>query len=238
MHWYILSTDIVKICRQILIRPEDQTFQHIFWCDSPTDDFVEFQLCIVTYSVNCALYLTIFCLHELDIQDGHRFPLAKDVFTQAAYFDDIVIGADTEEQLRRQKKDIVGLLHSGACVLSKWTSNRAIFPKAVLPEDRIHSISFDSREEHALKVLDLYWDTNTNKFAYNTSIPQISSTKRHVLSVIARLIDLIGALGLMILWVKSFMQLLWCNKLGWDELQSMWQQFCTELPLVFDLSLL
>lgn len=46
----------------------------------------------------------------------------------------------------------------------------------------------------------------------------------------------------MLLWAKCFMQLLWCTKLGWDdqmsdELQAMWQQFCTELPLVFDLCL-
>jgi len=46
----------------------------------------------------------------------------------------------------------------------------------------------------------------------------------------------------MLLWAKCFIQLLWCTKLGWDdqmsdELQAMWQQFCTELPLVFDLCL-
>jgi len=44
MHKYILSADIVKMCRKNLIRPEDRTFQHIFWRDSPTNDLVEFQL--------------------------------------------------------------------------------------------------------------------------------------------------------------------------------------------------
>lgn len=102
---------------------------------------------------------------------------------------------------------------------------------------------FDPREEHAVKVLGLHWDPHTDQFAYHTSIQQnISSTKRQVLSVIARLFDPIGALGPMLLWAKHFMQLLWCNTLGWDdpispELQFMWQQFCTELPLVFDLGL-
>jgi len=91
-------------------------------------------------------------------------------------------------------------------------------------------------------VLGLHWDPNTDQFAYHTSIQQISSTKRHVLSVIARIFDPIGTLGPMLLWAKCFMQLLWCTKLGWDdrmfdELQSKWQLFCTELPLVFDLSL-
>lgn len=242
MHRYILSADIVKMYRQILIRAEDRTFQHIFWRETPTDDLVEFQLRTVTYGLNCAPYLAIRCLHELDIQDGQRFPLAKGVLTRAAYVDDIVIGADTEDLLLRRKKDIVGLLRSGACVLSKWTSNSATVLESVPPEDRVQSISFDPREAHAVKVLGLHWDTKTDKFAYHTSLQQTSSTKRQVLSVIARLFDPIGALGPMLLWAKRFMQLLWCDKLGWDdpmsdELQSKWQQFCQELPFVFELSL-
>lgn len=97
MHRYILSADIVKMYRQILIRPEDRTFRHIFWSDSPTtDDLVEFQLCTVTYGLGCAPYLAIRCLHELDRKDGHRFPLVKDVLTRAAYVDVVVIGTDTE----------------------------------------------------------------------------------------------------------------------------------------------
>lgn len=122
-HRYILSADIVKMCRQILIRPEDRRFQHIFWRNSPDDDIIEFQLCTVTYGLNCAPYFAIRCLHELDRQDDHRFPLTKDVLTRAAYVDDIVIGADTEELLLRRKEDIIGLLRRGACTLSKWTNN-------------------------------------------------------------------------------------------------------------------
>jgi len=53
----------------------------------------------------------------------------------------------------------------------------------------MHSISFGPQEEHAVKVLGLHWDTNTDKFSYHTSLQQISSTKRHVLSVIVRLFD-------------------------------------------------
>ncbi|XP_060871376.1 uncharacterized protein LOC132945621 [Metopolophium dirhodum] len=242
MHRYILSADIVKMYRQMLIRPEDRAFQHIFWRDAPSDDVVEFQLCTITYGLNCAPYLAIRCLHELDSQDGNRFPLAKDVLTRTAYVDDIVIGADTEELLLRRKTDIVGLLRSCACELSKWTSNSTAVLESVPSGDRVQAISFDPQEEHAVKVLGLHWDTNTDKFVYHTSLQQTSSTKREVLSVIARLFDPIGALGPMLLWAKCFMQLLWSKKLGWDdpmpdELQSMWQQFCTELPLVFDLSL-
>lgn len=103
LYKYILTADIVKIYRQILISSEDRVYQHIFWRDSPTDDLQEFQLCTITYGLNCAPFLAIRCLHELDAQNGHRFPMAKDVLTRAAYVDDIVIGSDTEEHLLRRK---------------------------------------------------------------------------------------------------------------------------------------
>ncbi|KAF0769852.1 Integrase catalytic domain-containing protein, partial [Aphis craccivora] len=242
LHKYILTADIVKMYRQILIRPEDRVFQHIFWRDSPTDDLQEFQLCTVTYGLNCAPYLAIRCLHELDAQDGSRFPLAAGVLTQATYVDDIVIGSDTEEQLLRRKNDIVGLLRGGAFELSKWTSNSALVLESLCSEDRVNSVSFDPRDEHSVKVLGLHWNTGTDSFAYHTSTQQTPSTKRQVLSVIARLFDPIGALGPLLLWAKCFMQSLWGSKLEWDEpitdeLLSIWRQFYTELIDGFDLAI-
>lgn len=87
-----------------------------------------------------------------------------------------------------------------ACVLSKWTSNSTIVLESVSPNDRVLSISFDPREEHAVKILGLHWNTNTtDKFGYHTSLERISSTKRQVLSVIVRSFDPNGALGPMLL---------------------------------------
>ncbi|CAI6355096.1 unnamed protein product [Macrosiphum euphorbiae] len=97
----------------------------------------------------------------------------------------IVVGADTEEQLLRRKEAIVGLLHNGACELSKWTSNSALVLGSISPDHRANSVSFDPRDEHSVKVLGLHWNTTNDNFAYHTSIPQTSSTKRQVLSIIA-----------------------------------------------------
>lgn len=48
MHKYIFTADIVKMYRQILIRPEDRLYQHIFWRDYPNNEIQEFQLCTIT----------------------------------------------------------------------------------------------------------------------------------------------------------------------------------------------
>lgn len=242
MHKYILTADIVKMYRQILIRPEDRLYQHIFWRDSQDDEIKEFQLCTITYGLNCAPYLAIRCLHELDKQEGQRFPYAMGVLTQSTYVDDIIVGADSEEQLLRRKNDLIGLLHSASCELKKWTSNSTVVLDSVFPDDCANTVSFDPKNDHSVKVLGLHWDTHTDNFAYHTQVQETSSTKRKVLSVIARLFDPIGALGPMLLWAKCFMQQLWSDGLDWDDqlpthLLCEWQQFLSELPSIFNLTL-
>lgn len=85
---YIFTADIVKMYRQILIKPEDRVYQHILWRNSPDKEINEFELMTITYGVNSAPYLAIHCLHEFGTQDSHLFPLAKGILTNFTYVDD------------------------------------------------------------------------------------------------------------------------------------------------------
>ncbi|VVC27248.1 Hypothetical protein CINCED_3A006171 [Cinara cedri] len=118
--------------------------------------------------------------NELDAQDGHRFPLASSVLIQTAYVDDVVIGADIEEQLFPRKHAFICLLRSGAYGLNKWTSNSAHVVESLLSEDRIAFVSFDLWDENSVKILGLHWDTSNDNFAYHISIQQTRCIKRQV----------------------------------------------------------
>lgn len=63
---FVFTADIAKMHRQILVRPEDCAYQHIFWRYSPEHKVQEYELLTVTYGVSAAPYLAIRCLHELD----------------------------------------------------------------------------------------------------------------------------------------------------------------------------
>lgn len=238
---YIFTADIVKMYRQILIQPEDRLYQHILWRDSPDEEIREFELLTVTYGVNSAPYLAIRCLHELETQESDRFPLAKGILSNSTYVDDIVTGADTEEELLRIQDQIIGLLHTGGCDLKKLTSNCPRILRQIPIQDCMSQTSFDPKDDHSVKVLGLHWDTRSDQFAYHTQALETHSytqlSKRMVLSVIARLFDPIGALGPMLMWAKSFMQELWQDDLKWDEalpphLLVIWEQFLSELPMI------
>ncbi|XP_022164862.1 uncharacterized protein LOC111029924 [Myzus persicae] len=234
-----LQTDI----RDILLRI--RLHRYIFIADireTPEEEIKEFELLMVTYGVSSAPYLAIRCLHELDAQESNRFPGTRGILTTNTYMDDIVVGADSEEELLSLQKQIIALLRSGGCELKKWTSNCPKILQQVPPEDRAQQASFDPKEDQTLKVLGLHWDTDSDYFAYHTRTPESQLSRRKVLSVIARLFDPIGSLGPMLMWAKGFMQKLWHEHLHWDtplheNLSTAWNQFLTELPTIHQVTL-
>lgn len=178
----------------------------------------------------------------MDGESGSNYPCAKGILTNTTYVDDIIAGAETEDDLLRVQQDIIGLLQSGACELKKWSSNSPVVLNHLSAEDCAQQLSFDPREDKSVKVLGLHWDTHIDAFAYHINMSDIPKTKRGVLSTIAGLFDPIGILGLKILWAKCLMQQLWQEKLNWDEvlpthISSLWDQFGSELPLLRDVSL-
>ena len=239
---FVFTADIIKMYRQILVRPEDCAYQHILWRRRPTDEIQEFELLTVTYGVSSAPYLAIRCLHELDTQDGHKYPHSKGVLISNTYVDDIIVGADSEVELLRIQRDVIDILKSGACNLKKWSSNSPSVLKQVSAEDCAQQLSFDPREDHSIKVLGLHWDTRLDVFGYHINIREVPNTKRGILSTIASLFDPIGALGPTILWAKCIMQQLWQERISWDDalpshINSLWNQFVVELPLLRNISL-
>lgn len=239
---FMFTADLVKMFRQVRIRDEDCVYQHILWRQSPEHEVQEFELLTVTYGLTSSPFLSIRCLHELDILEGHKFPAANGVLTNSTYVDDIIIGRDTEQQLLVTQDHLIGLLSTAGCTLKKWCSNSEELINLVPPEDRAQRLSFDIIDDSAVKVLGLHWDTHRDVFAYHTNINSKPNTKRGILSTIARLFDPIGALGPTILWAKCVMQRMWQEKLGWDDalpahICDDWNQFVSELPLLRNVSL-
>ncbi|XP_050524447.1 uncharacterized protein LOC126896054 [Daktulosphaira vitifoliae] len=239
---FMFTADLVKMFRQIQIREEDCVYQHILWRQFPDYEVQEFELLTITYGLTSSPYLSIRCLHELDMREGHKFPVAKGSLIHNTCVDDIIIGRDTEEELLVAQDHIIRLLSTAGCTLKKWCSNSEKLINRVPPDDRAQRPSFDPKDESTVKVLGLHWNTQSDTFGYHTNIKETPLTKRGVLSTIAKLFDPIGALGPTILWAKGFIQVLWQDQFDWDtslspHLRTQWEQFATELPSLCNISL-
>ncbi|XP_018392384.1 PREDICTED: uncharacterized protein LOC108771563, partial [Cyphomyrmex costatus] len=74
-HRFVFSSDIVKMYRQILLHPDDQDLQRIFWHDA-NEQVISYRLTTVTYGLSCAPFLAFRTLQQLIEDEGHRFPKA------------------------------------------------------------------------------------------------------------------------------------------------------------------
>jgi hypothetical protein len=68
-HQYVLTGDIEKMYRQILVRPADRKYQHILWSNHK-GDVETYRLNTVTFGLSAAPYLAIRCLIQLADDEG------------------------------------------------------------------------------------------------------------------------------------------------------------------------
>lgn len=62
---FLYSSDITKMYRQILLKPEDQIRLRILWRKRPEEPVKKYFLKTVTYELDCALWQTIRTLHQV-----------------------------------------------------------------------------------------------------------------------------------------------------------------------------
>ncbi|XP_044741898.1 uncharacterized protein LOC123302869 [Chrysoperla carnea] len=108
-----LCSDIRQMYRQILVRPEDRIYQHIFYRPSTESDVVEFELNTVTYGLVPSAFLAQRCLKQLVIDEGNHYPLASQALLHNTYVDDIITGASSPEQAKTLMTQLQTLMSRG-----------------------------------------------------------------------------------------------------------------------------
>lgn len=113
------------------------------------------------------------------------------------YFDDICTGADSIEDVLNLLARLIQVLANYGLQLKKWTSNCNSELERIDPEDcSLNAVSYDDPGETFVRILGLHWDPVNDVIAYHVLPEPGVYTKRGVLSVIARLYDLVRFLAL------------------------------------------
>ncbi|GFV95640.1 DUF1758 domain-containing protein [Trichonephila clavipes] len=175
-----------------ILLTDDACFQQIFWRKSPEEPLVIFKLNTVTYGTSCAPFLAIRTLKQLCEDEKHRFPQAAKLAKDHFYVDDLLAGADSVDSARKIVYELQNLMSAGGFELRKWSCTH---PEVLsdLPntlKTNISSHSFD--EESTQKILGLLWDLNEDSFKVRAVLSDQVSTKRQMLSIIARIFDPLG----------------------------------------------
>ncbi|GFV85878.1 integrase catalytic domain-containing protein [Trichonephila clavipes] len=228
------SADIAKMYRQILISQDDACFQQIFWRKSPEEPLVIFKLNTVTYGTSCAPFLAIRTLKQLCEDEKHRFPQAAKLAKDHFYVDDLLAGADSVDSARKIVHELQNLMSAGRFELRKWSCTH---PEVLsgLPNTLKTNISSHSfHEESTQKILGLFWDLNEDSFKVRAVLSDQVSTKRQMLSIIARIFDPLGFVSPSTIILKIILQDLWKAGLDWDDeispdILNRWNRFQAEI---------
>ncbi|XP_076299888.1 uncharacterized protein LOC143218544 [Lasioglossum baleicum] len=170
----------------------DVDFQRIQWAPQSVGEPIEFQLLTVTYGMSCAPYLALRVLRELTDRDGAQFPLAAPVLRHKMYVDDVLFG--------------------------EWAGNSPELFDDIEEEDHGLSCTRELAENERVKILGIAWKQRGDSFNFHVTPPSaIPTTKRAILSDIARLYDPLGWVAPVIVAAKVLLQELWRANVGWDE---------------------
>ncbi|XP_033225820.1 uncharacterized protein LOC117178503 [Belonocnema kinseyi] len=244
LHNYVITADIEKMYRQILVRPEDRKYQRILWGDP--NNIKTFELKMVMFGLASAPFLAISCLQQLAEDEGHRFPRASRVLTKDMYVDNLLSGASTIKGALEIRNEITELLKLEGFVLRQWGSNdsqilRDLDDENIIPNCQLDTCHSDKQE--SVKTLGTIWNAQNDFITYIVKpvAAKLIKSKRKILSEIAKIFYPLGLLEPIILYAKRIMQRLWQLKLDWNEsvpnsLFTAWMEFFDQLPVINNVS--
>lgn len=236
-HSIAVSADIEKMYRQILINPKHVDFQRILWRFNSDEPINSYRLLTVTYGTSSAPFLAIRTLRQLAKDYELEFPHASRTIEDDFYVDDLLSGADSTPAAKQLVSDLSIVMKNGGFTLRKWTSN---VPEVLsdLPEElKSNSQETNIEENSSIKVLGLFWNSSKDMMQIRITKADAVTTKRQLLSIIAKFFDPLGFLCPTTICLKIMMQNLWKEKISWDSpipssIQKSWQEINSQLEIL------
>lgn len=233
------SADIPKMYRCIIVDQSDRNMQRIVWRENPDDPILEFSLNTVTYGTGPASYIATQCLLELSKEIKDSQPTVSRAIAEDFCMDDLLSGAESEEEAIKLNSCILKQLETGGFTLRKYMSNSCSFLKTIDPEKIETLQTLEFRDSKAISVLGLKWHPNEDYFSIKLNLRDFSFikslSKRLILSEIARIFDPLGFISPVVIKAKIMLQSTWEAKLDWDDpvpesLRKSFEEFYIDLP--------
>nr|XP_012135024.1 PREDICTED: uncharacterized protein LOC105661809 [Megachile rotundata] len=229
---YVLSADIEKMYKQILVEPKQRSLQRILWRSSRDAPVEVYELNTVTYGTASVPFLATRVLKQIGLDCATENSTVSTIIINDFYVDDLLTDVETELELEQVKEALSDILGRAELQLRKLSTNSSAFSKHLDIQDKMSNI-----DKHP-KILGLQWSPATDELCSSTT-PSAHKrvTKRTILSQIAQIFDPLGLISPVITNAKLIMQQLWQLQTNWDEsvpqdVYKQWIDFITELEFL------
>ncbi|XP_018396261.1 PREDICTED: uncharacterized protein LOC108774612 [Cyphomyrmex costatus] len=216
MFRYVMTADVAKMYRQVLIDPNQTSLQRILWRDSSDQPIQTFELLTVTYGTASAAFLAIRSLRKLAEDNSEKYPVGSRTVLNDFYVDDLVTGADNLQDASSIKIQTRLLLLEGGFELRKWFFNVPDFQEDQLSNPEREFV-LSSDKECETRTLGLVWNCTHDHFQFSSisCLPPLATpTKRQILSRVALVFDPLELFGPATVIAKIIIQQLWLLKIG------------------------
>ena len=216
-----LSSDISKMYKEVLLHPEDRALHRFIWREDQESDWKDFEMTRVTFGVAASPYLAVKTLQQAADDFGEGCPGAQWHLKNSFYIDDLLGGADTPKEALVLFEKLCSILSKASFNLRKWRSSSEEVLKGIpsniqemLPTQQL----VDQHTATYPKALGVAWDSRADTMCTSINLPDsYVSTKRGIVSDIARTFDVLGWISPVILPMKILYRDLWQAKLDWDD---------------------
>ena len=241
-----LTGDIKSMYREVLLTEADKHLHRFLWRPNEGEPIAEYKMNRLTFGVSASPYLAVRTLQQVASDQGQDLPLVSKHMRESFYVDDLMAGADSVEGAFGLFSGLTSVLSRGGFVLRKFRSSHAAVLKGIPLELQEPMPSQDLVDLHSgnyPKALGLAWNSRTDTMSTAVQLPSsFSSTKRGIISDVARTFDVLGWITPVLIVMKVLFQQLWQLKIGWDEevppeLRDQHVQWREELPLLSSIQL-
>ena len=222
MYRIVLTTDISRMYRAVLLTESDRDLHRFVWRSNPNTPLRDYRMTRVTFGVSASSFIANMCVKQNILDFAVDYPEAAREATKSFYVDDGLTGADTIEETIRLQHELQELFGKGGFLLRKWNSSSPTVLHRIDPElrDTQSTISISDPEASYTKALGIEWSSHHDTFKLTIAAlpPMEALTKRALVLNIAKTFDALGWFSPVIVKAKILLQSLWAEKLDWDEL--------------------
>ncbi|XP_055622706.1 uncharacterized protein LOC129766219 [Toxorhynchites rutilus septentrionalis] len=225
--------------RQVLVHPDDVPLQRVIGRFSNDVPAQTYELLTVTYGLAPSAYLATRTLNQLAEDEGHNYPLGARALKENFYVDDFIGGAQTTDEALRLREELSQLLRKGGFSLRKWSTNQLQVLHGLNDDDIGTQSMLNFSPNETVKTLGIMWEPEADVLRFDSQLETNveMSTKRSILSTIAKLFDPLGLISPIVVRAKILMQELWLLSCDWDDpvpksILEKWEKYQRDLPLI------
>ena len=238
----VITGDIKQAFLQIRIRKEFRDVLRFHWIkDKSTQDLQVLRFTRAVFGVGQSPFLLGGTLNtHLDKYTTEEFAEIIEEIKENLYVDDVIGGAETQDEAKTLKEQTIKILGDAKFVLHKWHSNiRELEDCSLKDEDEEQTYAKQQmnvkKDESA--ILGVKWNKNEDSIAVTFPVRETEVTKRGVLQYVASIYDPLGLVSPIVLRAKILYREICDRKLGWDrqltdDLRKLWLAWKQHLPEV------